>query len=1090
MRRGGRCAWWACWYRGKRTGTGDEARRFAARSEVWGVFGECNLEGQTDGVVVPFMTLKQAPTDTTEPASGVKATEARLEGIVNPNNQVTECKFEYGTEPSLAKGTIVPCEQASLEGYGEQGVGLNLTGLPQGTTYYYKLLAKNASGEEKVGGIQHFTTATPEAAVTSSPAAEIRATTATLEGVLNPNSPGVKGTYEFHYKKSATECEGEGEEPPTPSTEATGAKGQLLAKAQLTGLLPGTTYTFCVIVKNAAEEAAHGAPVTFTTLSVAPTIIPESESTTNVTSDSAVLDAEINPGGGETTYYFNTAPTAAYGSRTAEAGLNGADDNPRNASIPIQELQPATEYHFHVVAHNATGGGNGSTQEGADQTFRTQAAGSEFTLPDNRAWEMVSPVDKHGAVIGAIGVLQGEGGLIQAAENGSAITYVADAPPVSNPEGTLSYGESQIVSKRGSSGWASRDIATAHEQAYDEAPAGDLNEYLFFSPDLSRGLVEPSALVRGGHTTPLTPQDPEAEAYLREGLLEENGAHYTPLVNSAKASIGFMGASRNLKHVIFGDNTEGIEWNSGSTVPVFILPPGNKAEGFSTLGGSKSNVRNAVSNDGQKVFFSVGLHLFMRDVPEARTVQLDLPQGNPLPNEYLQGAEFQYATADGSKVYFKDDQRLTSDSTAERQVPELYEYNTLTGVLTDLTPDTESTTSTGVSGEIQVSENDEYIYFVANGSLGGAPEGAKLYVAHSENGKLATSLVAMLSGSDYWDWLNAGGNGLTVDVTSRVSPNGHYFAFMSERSLTGYNNTDAVSGARDEEVFVYDALTKHLACASCDPTGARPHGVFNGKGSNLLIEQDELWKGAWLAGSIPGWTIYSKRAADYQSRYLSNEGRLFFDSPDSLVAQDTNGEADVYEYQPEGRDCSDRSASASEVYEQGGGGESGACVGLISSGSSSTESAFLDASGRARPEGEEGEDVFFLTSAKLSAQDVDNANDIYDAHVCSVAAPCLNVPASSPACTTADSCRAAPGAQPSVFGAPSSASFSGAGNATSSTPRITVRSRVLTRAQKLAGALTKCRKSGVGRKRMACEKRARRRYGAVAKARKSIRGGK
>ena len=63
-------------------------------------------------------------------------------------------------------------------------------------------------------------------------------------------------------------------------------------------------------------------------------------------------------------------------------------------------------------------------------------------------------------------------------------------------------------------------------------------------------------------------------------------------------------------------------------------------------------------------------------------------------------------------------------------------------------------------------------------------------------------------------------------VSSRVSPDGRYLAFMSERSLTGYDNRDAVSGQPDEEeVYLYDASTGHLACASCNPTGARPVGI-------------------------------------------------------------------------------------------------------------------------------------------------------------------------------------------------------------------------------------------------------------------------
>jgi hypothetical protein len=59
---------------------------------------------------------------------------------------------------------------------------------------------------------------------------------------------------------------------------------------------------------------------------------------------------------------------------------------------------------------------------------------------------------------------------------------------------------------------------------------------------------------------------------------------------------------------------------------------------------------------------------------------------------------------------------------------------------------------------------------------------------------------------------------------------------------------------------------------------------------------------------------------------------------------------------------------------------------LISSGESAQESAFLDAS-------ESGGDVFFMTTAKLAPpQDFDHAYDIYDAHECTSASPCIPHP--------------------------------------------------------------------------------------------------
>src|SRR4029077_7319627 len=97
----------------------------------------------------------------------------------------------------------------------------------------------------------------------------------------------------------------------------------------------------------------------------------------------------------------------------------------------------------------------------------------------------------------------------------------------------------------------------------------------------------------------------------------------------------------------------------------------------------------------------------------------------------------------------------------------------------------------------------------------------------------------------------------------------------------------------------------------------------------------------------------------YQSRYLSNSGRLFFNAYDALVPRDANGTWDVYQYEPAGvGGCTE----SSPTY----GPASGGCVGLISSGNSPQESVFLDASAN-------GNDVFLLSSAQLPPNPTDTA---------------------------------------------------------------------------------------------------------------------
>jgi hypothetical protein len=335
-------------------------------------------------------------------------------------------------------------------------------------------------------------------------------------------------------------------------------------------------------------------------------------------------------------------------------------------------------------------------------------------------------------------------------------------------------------------------------------------------------------------------------------------------------------------------------------------------------------------------------------------------------------------------------------------------------------------------------------------------------------------LVAVLSGDDEKDWTNELGH-----LVARVSGDGSRLAFMSDRSLTGYDTQDANSGKPDEEVYLYDANAGggagRVVCVSCDPTGARPVGVEYVTLSPLGVISggDRVWEGhQWIGASIPGWTSYVIGDALYQSRSLSDSGRVFFETPDALVPQDINGNEDVYEYEPVGvGDCSTGSVTFS--------GASDGCVGLISSGTAIGETAFLDAS-------ENGNDVFFLTGEKLVSEDVDTALDVYDAHQCTSESPCVSVPVGSPECTTADACRASPSLQPSVFGAPASATFSGAGNITQPGPGTGVKARSLTRAQQLAQALRACRKKKEKARRRVCEAQARGRY-AAKRARRASR---
>jgi hypothetical protein len=588
--------------------------------------------------------------------------------------------------------------------------------------------------------------------------------------------------------------------------------------------------------------------------------------------------------------------------------------------------------------------------------------------------------------------------------------------------------------------------------------------------------------------------------YLRDSA---NGA-FRPLEveSNVPAGLGereqphFFAATPDFSHVVFGTppaltpeavSGEGLctcysgevlnvyEWHSGRLELVNILPDGTTRPGAQagngelgqTIGGEM--VAHAISNDGRWVVWRYGtlipatknVSMYVRDMVNKRTVKIGGPH-----------ARFETMSSDGSKIFFAEtEQGLGGD---------LYVFDTATGTQNDLTASHGSAEhSAGVQNAVMGASRDGgYIYFVATGVLAsGAVSGAdNLYLLHDGAGGWTTTFIASLSKEDEHTW--GGGNHAIGSahedpwlVSSEVSSNGRYVAFMSNSPLTGYDNRDAVSGQRDEEVFLYDAASNRLVCASCDPTGARPVGVLDpaNEPELLLVDKPGMWgafQGSgshWLAGSLVGWNNTLNRAS-YQPRYVMDSGRLFFNSPVALVPQDTNGLEDVYQYEPSGvGSCAREGAGFSEA--------SGGCVSLISSGQSSAESAFMDAS-------ETGNDVFFVTSDKLVSEDYDNAYDMYDAHVCTSAVPCRAEPVSPPECTSGDSCKAAPSPQPTIFGAAPSATFNGVGNVTASPSGPGVRPRSLTTAQKLAGALRVCRKKKDRKKRAVCERGARKHYRA------------
>ena len=860
---------------------------------------------------------------------------------------------------------------------------------------------------------------------------------------------------------------------------------------------------------------------------------------------SVTLNGTVNPDGTEVTACeFEYGSTSSYGhSEPCSKAVPFSGASPVQVSAHVTELQSNTIYYFRLAATNTNGT---DESEGGSFTTTGPKPTLVSVLLDGRAWEMVSSSNKHGAAIelprtedgGLIQASEDGNGIVYQADSSISTEPAGNRAPEPSTvisrrdQGAWSTKEVTTPNERASGTsfstdveypFFSSDLSLGLVEPHGISPRSE--------PPLSDEASEKTIYLRHEATCETAP-----ERCYTPLVTGKEGFANVPTGTEFGHQIEFVSATSDLSHIVLqsehgvalttaqvGPEGNLYEWTGGQLQLVSILPGGGATPASEpSLGDRQSeNLRDAISDDGSRVFWTneepPSPHLYMRDTKTEKTLQIDgaeegieEPGGEP-------EVEYQTASSDGSRVFFTDTARLTKDSTLpsnpESESPQgadLYECEVVERKgefacdLSDLTADPHDGETAAVQGSvIGADEEGSDVYFVANGALapgatpgncardikGKALPGAtcNLYVEHynSESGKWeAPTFIATLSNEDISDWESKGGaeHRSLGYVTAGVSPNGRYLAFMSEQRLAGYDNDDVNSGQPDEEVFLYDASSGHLVCASCNSTGARPLGVFDtqnaGEGTGLLVDRSLNWEGHWLAGSLPGWMVGNHEYPYHQPRYLSDSGRLFFNSPDALVPHEV-------EHREEGVDGQSENVGVENVYEYEPGGlgsctDEGGCVGLVSSGTSNKESAFLDASAS-------GDDAFFVTYAQLVPQDVDSSLDVYDASVCGISGveQCTTSEASETAsCPTVEACRGASFSQP-VFGAPASATVSGRGNLAPVIAPAVRPKKTLTRAQELTKALKVCRKKANKKKRATCERRARKRYGAKASKKKS-----
>ncbi len=201
----------------------------------------------------------------TPAATDIDAHTATLTGAITPNGPegiATSYRFEYSK--TGAEGSWVPVAGNPLadpDGLVEQQVTAPVTGLEANTLYRVRLVAVKAlaAGTSISDEGVFVTDAAPPTAVTL-PATGRRATAATLQARINPN--GSPTTYRFEYGPTT----GYGQTAPIPSASAGAGGVETEVSQRIAGLIPNTTYHFRVVAESSfSSEPVHGADMTFTT---------------------------------------------------------------------------------------------------------------------------------------------------------------------------------------------------------------------------------------------------------------------------------------------------------------------------------------------------------------------------------------------------------------------------------------------------------------------------------------------------------------------------------------------------------------------------------------------------------------------------------------------------------------------------------------------------------------------------------------------------------------------------------------------------------------------------------------------------------
>jgi hypothetical protein len=332
-----------------------------------------NATGARKGTGGEFTTLPaEAPTVESESLIQLTPDEAIVEAQLDPHSQETSYHFEYATNSAFNEA--VATGQAALSAVtGGQPTGpvVLANDLASGTTYFYRVVAENATGITD-GETQAFRTIGLPDAQTGEAQGAGR-TTAALSGMLDPE--GGETSYRFLYIDQAGYETAVAHALANPYasggktaafTLPAGSEPVPVGPVPVGELVAGTTYHYALTATNEAGTTIGPDRTLTTAPGTPPNVVTGSAS--QVTQSSAELEGSIDTQGLQTAYQFEIGTEVGHYTPQAPNVIGAGSTGTEVLTAQSQYLSSNTSYHYRLCATNQDG-----TRCGADGTFVTPA---------------------------------------------------------------------------------------------------------------------------------------------------------------------------------------------------------------------------------------------------------------------------------------------------------------------------------------------------------------------------------------------------------------------------------------------------------------------------------------------------------------------------------------------------------------------------------------------------------------------------------------------------------------------------------------------------------------------------------------------